>query len=131
MTTNDKTAQPDLTEILDLENAVWQALVTGDADADHALLLPEFLGVYPSGFSDRDGHSGQLSAGPSVQDYTLTDARLTPVGTEHVMLSYRADYRRIDVLARDVMYVSSLWQRSGSVWRNLFSQDTPAEPGTD
>ncbi len=49
---------PDVAEILMLENSVWDALVTGDGQADAALLDDTFLGVYETGFSDKAGHVG-------------------------------------------------------------------------
>jgi hypothetical protein len=120
---------PTIAEILALERQVWQALVSGDADADAAVLLPEFLGVYPDGFAGREEHAGQLAGGPTVAGFTLSEARLLPVGADHVMLSYRAEFRRVDRRAAEAMYVSSLWQRNEDGWRNLFSQDTPVGAG--
>ena len=123
-----KTTAPSLDEMLTLERRVWQALVDGDAAGDAALLLPEFLGVYPDGFAGRADHAGQLEAGPSVAEFTLGEARLFAVGADHVMLCYRASFRRVGGDAREAMYVSSLWQRDAKGWRNLFSQDTPVGP---
>ena len=114
---------PDLAGMLALESSVWEALVRGDAEADRAALSPDFLGVYPSGFSDREGHVSQLDAGPSVAEYALSEARVQVYAPDLVMLSYRARFRRGQEWQE--MYVSSLWQREGPGWRNLFSQDTP------
>lgn len=120
---------PELDEMLALETRVWEALVRGDAAADAELLLPEFLGVYPDGFAGGEDHAGQLDGGPTVAEFTLSEARLLPVGAAHVMLSYRAAFRRVGREAEEAMYVSSLWQRDGAGWRNLFSQDTPVGEG--
>jgi len=116
---------PDLDGFLALETRVWQALVKGDAKADGALLTPDFLGVYPSGFSGRADHTGQLDAGPVMQSYALDQARLLVIGTDHVLLCYRATYQKVGG-DREVMFISSLWQRFDSGWLNSFSQDTPA-----
>ncbi|MDU8926469.1 nuclear transport factor 2 family protein [Alisedimentitalea sp. MJ-SS2] len=129
MQDNSEIAPPTIAEMLALEEVVWRALVTGDRNADHDMLLPEFLGVYPDGFAGRDDHSGQLEAGPSVASYDLSKARLLPVGQDHVMLCYLARFRRVGVRENEAMYVSSLWQRGPEGWRNLFSQDTPVGPG--
>lgn len=108
-----------------LETAVWEALRTGDAAADRAALSDDFLGVYPSGFDDRAGHVGQLADGPTVAWYEIGQARILIVADGHVLLSYRAQYRRANDPATSVMYVSSLWSSVDGAWRNVFSQDTP------
>ena len=119
---------PDLASLLAVETAVWQALVDGDVAADMALLRQDFLGVYPSGFAGRAEHAGQLEDGPSVQNFRISQARLVEAGPDHRLLCYRADYRRSGADRDAAMYVSSLWQRDGAGWRNLFSQDTPVGP---
>ncbi len=125
MTSEDNPEVPTLEEFILLETRVWQALVDGDAKADAALLLPEFLGVYPSGFSDKAGHVGQLAEGPTVARFDLSEARILVLGSEHVMLSYRARFARVGAEEED-MFVSSLWVSQREGWRNIFSQDTPA-----
>ena len=115
-----------LDELVALESAVWDALVAGDADADLALLAPGFLGVYPSGFADRDDHAGELAGGPTVSEYAIHDARLLVVTEDDVMLSYRAVSRRRPDAEPETQYISSLWSRRGGRWLNVFSQDTPA-----
>lgn len=117
---------PDLAHFVTLETRVWEALVQGDAKADGTLLSADFLGVYPSGFAGQGDHTGQLSDGPSMQSYALDDTRLLPIGPDHALLSYRATYRRAGADRSEVMYVSSLWQRTEGGWMNSFSQDTPA-----
>ncbi len=122
---NDNNHSALLSDLLALETSVWEALKAGDSTQDRVLLCPEFLGVYPSGFAGRDDHADQLGDGPSVVDYALTEARALPVGADHAMLSYLATYTRPGQPIPEAMYVSSLWQREGQGWRNLFSQDTP------
>ena len=107
-----------------METRVWEALVSGDAEADAALLHPNFLGVYPSGFSDRDGHSGQLADGPSVATYRIEDARVIELSPDTALLAYLAHYARPGSPHEAAMYVSSIWRRDGTDWVNLFSQDT-------
>lgn len=113
-------------EIEACERAVWQALLSGDAAADGALLSENFLGVYPDGFAGRADHAAQLEAGPSVADYRLSDLKILPLGPDHALIAYRADYRRFAEGAVEAMYVSSIWQWAPGGWRNIFSQDTPA-----
>ena len=114
-----------------METRVWEALVSGDAEADAALLSPDFLGVYPSGFSDRDGHSGQLVDGPSVASYRIEDARVMRLSPDTALLAYLAHYTRPSAPDIDeAMYVSSIWRREGKGWVNVFSQDTVPEIDT-
>jgi hypothetical protein len=116
----------DLSELVALEAEVWEALRAGDAAADVALLSPDFLGVYPSGFATRSDHAGDLTGGPTVSEYSIHDARLLVVADGHLMLSYRAVSRRAPDAEPETQYISSLWSRIGDRWLNVFSQDTPA-----
>lgn len=121
------TAPGLLAELLLLETTVWRALVTGDAAADGTLLAPDFLGVYPDGFAGREAHVGQLAGGPTVARFRLSGARVLSLGEGHALLAYRADYRRAGRNGDEAMYVSSVWRREPGGWRNVFSQDTPAD----
>lgn len=116
-------------QVLASERAVWEALVAGDAAADAALLAPDFLGVYPTGFGGRADHAAQLAAGPTVAAYALSDVRLVPMGPDHMLLAYRADYIRAGGAGAGslsgAMFVSSIWRREGVGWVNVVSQDTP------
>ncbi len=124
--TENKTA-PALNDILDLEKQVWMALVEGNASADRALLSADFLGVYPTGFANRDDHVGQFADAPTMAEFDLSDARLRVLTTDIVLLSYQADYLRPGATRRDTMLISSLWERRNDVWVNSFSQDTPLQ----
>lgn len=108
------------------ETAVWEALVAGDAAADAAALSADFLGIYPDGFAGRGAHVAQLSDGPTVARYHLSDARVIQMGPDHALLAYRASYSRVGWDASEEMFVSSIWQRCDAGWENIFSQDTPA-----
>lgn len=114
-----------LDEVLAAETRVWQALVSGDAAADSALLAPGFLGVYPTGFAGRGDHAGQLAGGPTVAAFRIGDPHLLAPAPDLALLAYRASFRRIGRTEEEAMFVSSLWQRQGAGWINLFSQDTP------
>lgn len=116
----------DLPDTVALETAVWEALRTGDAAADRALLSDDFVGVYTSGFAGRDDHAGDLAGGPTVHEYAIDDARLLVLADDHVLLSYRAVSRRRAGAEPETQYISSLWSRHGDRWLNVFSQDTPA-----
>lgn len=124
------TQDPSLTpELLAAERAVWEALVQGDAQADAAALSDDFVGVYPDGIFGKAAHVAQLAAGPTVADYALTQVQSRALGPDHALLIYHASYRRPGVATPEAMYVSSIWQRAGPGWINVFSQDTPDAPG--
>jgi hypothetical protein len=114
---------------LALESKVWEALATGDMAADESLLSEDFLGVYVSGFADRNEHVAQLRTGPTVLSYELSEARSMPLSDDLVLLAYRADWVPNDAAdnAVETVYITSIWRRDGNGWRNMFSQDTPAE----
>jgi len=120
---------PTVDELVQLETEVWSALVAGDPEADARMLAEDFLGVYPSGFADREGHVEQVAAGPSVASFELTEPRTLVVADGAVMLAYRAAFRPATPTGPGeprAMYVSSLWCLRDDRWINVFSQDTPA-----
>ena len=114
---------------LALESKVWDALATGDGEADEQLLTEDFLGVYGSGFAGRNAHVAQLRSGPTVLRYELSEARVMSLSDDLVLLAYRADFVPNDAAENrtETMYITSIWRREGETWRNVFSQDTPAE----
>ncbi len=116
----------DLAFFLSLETRVWDALTIGDMASDQALLAPDFLGVYSTGFSDRAEHVGQLANGPSVANYVISQARLLKLGAGQVLLAYRADFTRVGSSTSEAMYVSSIWEERDGLWQNTFSQDSNA-----
>lgn len=127
MQDTENTMPPTLDEIVTLERQVWSALVDGNAAADRALLSADFLGVYPSGFANRDDHVGQFADAPTMASYELSETRLRVLTPDIVLLSYRADYTRPGSTAPEAMLISSLWERRHDVWVNSFSQDTPVQ----
>ncbi len=125
---SDSTPSAVAATIEALERRVWHALVAGNADTDRALLAPDFVGLYPTGFADRDDHVDSLAAGPTVASYELSETRLLTVSDDAVLLCYRSDFRRATPTGPgpvEGMYVSSLWCRRDGRWLNVFSQDTP------
>jgi hypothetical protein len=116
-------------QFLALESKVWDALAAGDMSADERLLTDDFLGVYSSGFANRSMHVAQLRSGPTVLRYELSEARIMTLANDLVLLAYRADWVPNDAAdnAVETMYITSIWRREGADWRNVFSQDTPAE----
>jgi len=121
------THHPDMLADLRLcETRVWDALVRGDKRADANALHKDFLGVYPDGFATKDAHVGMLEDGPTITSYALSECRVLPLGPDHAVFSYRADFLRRAKTVTEAMYVSSIWQRAEGGWVNIFSQDTPA-----
>ena len=128
-TLNMHAGDMDLDAFIELETRVWDALRRGDADEDTRLLAEDFLGVYSIGFATRADHAGQLATGPTVAEFELHDARLMVLSENDVLLSYRAEWRRLSAGQpgpAESMYISSLWSRRDGRWVNVFSQDSPA-----
>jgi len=120
---------PLLADLIAHEKRVWNALVSGDPAADSSLLSDDFLGVYPTGFAQKSEHVAQLASGPTVTSYDITACQAKPLGERHALLSYKARFRRVSRTTDETMYVSSIWERNGDGWINIFSQDTPEADG--
>ncbi len=119
-----------LDRFISLETEVLEALVSGDSEADCRLLADEFLGVYSSGFAGRSDHADQLKDGPVIKWYELSEARIQVLAEGVVLLSYKADFIRYKgggSVAKESMFVTSIWRLQSGEWQNVFSQDTPAE----
>lgn len=119
-------------QFIQLESLVWDALVSGDKAADARLLADNFYGVYSTGFAGKEDHYGQLEFGPTAAEYRLSEARVKMLSPDVALLSYRADWKRVKEgqgSAKETMYVTSIWQRFGESWLNIFSQDTPGTDG--
>jgi hypothetical protein len=123
--------QHDVEQFVALEREVWEALVRGDGEADGRLLSDDFLGVYTVGFANHSDHVAQLADGPTVSDYSLSDARLMVLADDMVVLAYRAAFTRPRETGSERVLISSIWHERAGRWVNIFSQDTPAvEPST-
>lgn len=107
------------------EQAVWQALMSGDMQADEALLSSDFVGVYPDGLSGKAGHVQQLAEGPVVAEARWLDWRVIEIEPHLALVTYTAQLRRTGATAWEAMRISSLWRMEAGHWLNLFSQDTP------
>ena len=116
----------DIEPFISLETAVWEALANGDGAATRRLLSDDFLGVYTVGFADRAAHVAQLADGPTVSDYSLSEARLMVLSDDMVLLAYRAEFRRPEEADPESVLISSIWQEREARWVNIFSQDTPS-----
>lgn len=112
---------------LELEAKVWDALVAGNIKADEELLADDFLGVYSTGMAGKEAHAAQLMGGPTIADYSLSDARIMILAEDTALLSYLARWTRIANGKQEAMYITSIWKKMDQVWLNIFSQDTKAE----
>jgi len=117
---------PTVEQIVMMETQIWEALRLGDADLDNQLLTTDFLGVYPSGFWNKQAHCEQLKNGSIIATYQLTEERLVHLTDGLVLLAYRAHYswcRNPEKIEQ--MLITSIWKFIDGAWKNSFSQDTP------
>jgi hypothetical protein len=113
----------DLGFFVALERQVWDALRRGDGKADGRLLADSYLGVYESGFAAKAEHVAQVSSGPAVTEFELLTPRLMRLSPVLALLAYEARWRGRNGRSR-AAYITSIWERGGEGWRNIFSQDT-------
>lgn len=112
----------DLRFFVALERRVWEALQRGDAAADARLLADKFLGVYDSGFEPKAQHVARATK-PTVSHFELEAPRLIRLNQDLALLAYKARWTDRAGESR-ATYISSLWERAGEGWQNIFSQDT-------
>jgi hypothetical protein len=115
----------DLGTFVALETQVWEAMRTGDPQAEANLLSDDFVGVYSVGIAGKENHAAALANGPVVVSYEIHGARLIELTDDHVLLCYRAVFVGVGESAPTTSnYISSLWSRRDGEWLNVFSQDT-------
>ena len=66
----------------------------------------------------------ELSASPLRMN---TSGQWAMVAPDVALLAYHARYTRPKGGTAEQMWVSSIWQRAGAGWINIFSQDTPCD----
>ena len=113
----------ELSLFIALERQVWEALQHGDATADARLLADKFLGVYDSGFESKVQHVARAAKGPAVLHFELQAPRLIRLSPDLALLAYKARWTDREGKSR-AAHISSLWERAGEGWQNIFSQDT-------
>ena len=112
---------------LNLEQQVWHALQQLNKDLDDKLLDDKFLGVYESGFANKQDHINNLLHGETILEYKLTEHRIINLTNNIILLTYKAQYKNT-YEALNSVYISSVWQKyDKNIWKNIFSQDTHAK----
>lgn len=112
-------------EILELEKKVWNALLSGNFEADKKLLSNDFLGVYPDGFAAKSDHTNQLKQGPSILNYSIIESKVITLSNDTALISYKASWQKLNIEKPEIIYVTSIWKIIDGEWQNIFSQDTP------
>jgi RNA polymerase sigma factor (sigma-70 family) len=123
-----KAPREDLREtLLALEKRSWEALKRQDATALGKLAAKEFVAV----LSDGSRLTGEefLKQVPHfrVKDYALNDVRLTRLGPDAALLTYRVR-SATEVLGetkRETSQACSIWVRRDGKWLSAFYQETP------
>lgn len=113
-------------KFITLEKKVWNCLLIGDAKIDSQLLADDFLGVYTNGFSEKTHHVNALKNGPVISGYEISEARMKALSPDTILISYLANYKCSKSLTSRSVYITSIWQKQLSAWKNIFSQDTMA-----
>ncbi len=88
-------------ELKRCETRIWEALVQGDKIADSEALDIDFLGVYSDGFAGKADHVQQLENGPTIESFEFSHCRALPLGQDHAVLSYRADFLRLLIVTEN------------------------------
>lgn len=119
----------DKNHFISLETKVWDALVNGDIETEKQLIADDFLGIYETGFSDKDEYLSQLEDGPSIEWYKISNSRIILEGATSAALTYQADFISSinrESKIKETMYVTSIWSLRNGKWVNTLSQDTLA-----
>jgi len=119
-----------MSDLIELERQKWEAFRTKDADLLGRMYHPDAISIGYAG----DGSLGarrtpELLSGLhdlDLQDLSLEDFEVVPVGEDGAVVTYRASFTSARGMNTAVK-ASSVWHREGDAWRTMFFQAT-AEP---
>ncbi len=117
----------DLTDLLRLENAGWEALRDGSGGEFFGELMTEdAVMVLADGQAlDRDGVIASLDDAPAWSAYEITDERFVDLGSDAAALVYRARAFRASGGPPFEAVMSSVYVRVDGRWLLALYQQTP------
>jgi hypothetical protein len=119
---------PETTEAMKLEQEGWQALSAGAENATtfyDRVLDDQVIMVLPGGLVLDDRQTILTSmAGQPWSSHDLTDWRVLHLSDDTVVVTYRADARRVGADPYSAL-MSSVYVRRETGWRLAFHQQTP------
>lgn len=117
---------------LDLEHAVWRAVVQKNGEALGDLFADDYVEITLDG--KRSEKTGVVTQSPQIDEitgYRIDSEKVIVIDDDCLILTYHllldGTCRGIDIAPRD-RWATSVWSRQGDAWRcRLFQQSRFAE----
>jgi len=118
----------DLTaELLEIERALWDANVAGDADFYDRMLRDDAVAVSPWGTLDKASAVALVRENRNpYTGYRLSDPVTVPLGEGAALITYTAEVDGINEGRpfTHTVYATSAYVREGQSWRSAFHQQS-------
>ncbi len=127
--TPDSSNVPPDQFFIEKEKEDWDALKRKDKVAASRLLADDFVGMYDGGLINKSEWLKQIDDQYSVDDYTITEPRVSHPSPTTALLLYTATCKGTGAWAEFCSHpvrISDLWVERNGEWLAVFSQDTTA-----
>ncbi len=126
-------AKPRKSTLLDIlskrETKLWEGWKNHQAAPFQSALSPDTVLVGESGLMGKaDAVTAMSSTDCTVQDYTLSDFKVSMISKDVALLTYKANQHGTcaGVTLPANVVASSIWVKRGGKWYAAFHQETPA-----
>ncbi|WP_068921586.1 nuclear transport factor 2 family protein [Planobispora rosea] len=115
-------------ELRELEEKGWAAISVGNGAFYRDLVTERTICVEPDGLQTGRELADDIDANKApFDDYRLDDVKVLPLGHESALITYRATVRLSQSDFSFQLYMTSVYERSGSAWKLVFHQQTPVK----
>ncbi len=103
------------------ENETWRLIKQKDLQGFAGYLAEDFYDIFPDGHERTKSELLQFLSGAELQDYQLSNFRVTLLNQEAAIVTYQLDARAL-IQGREVTMknsVTSGWAKRGGEWLNV------------
>lgn len=115
--------------IISMERRAWDAVKARDTKAFSDLFAADGVMVDAGGMTTRTAFFQSLPD-LTITDYTLSDLKVTMIGKDTALITYKADVKgsfKGQAFPPNTTYTSSIWTKRGGKWVAVYHQETMSQ----
>lgn len=121
-------ATPDRNQVIDREQAAWQAYKDKKADVFRKMVSDNYRGIYPDAIYTVDGEMRSLRE-TDLKSFSLSRFDIVSTDDDTMIVTYEAQVQasRGSKDTSSTYNAASVWQKHGSDWQVVLHTNVPAE----